>query len=125
MRPIGVLAALLALCAPATAGQGLMCEGQDLTVHIPLAGIAGIVPLGAEIEAEGRRWSMDGPPGAALLVAGQSYGTGDAIRIDLRDDDGAEVRVRLRLFSVDGGDAVGGVVEIVGTGAWAVACSFG
>ncbi|MGV3651159.1 MAG: hypothetical protein ACO1OK_07015 [Devosia sp.] len=125
MRPIGVLAVLLALCAPASAGQGLMCEGQDVSVHIPLAGIAGIVPLGAEIAAEGRRWSMNGMPGAALLAAGQSHGAGDVIRIDLRDDDGADVRVRLRLFSVDGGDAVGGVVQIVGTGAWAVACSFG
>lgn len=107
---------------PVMAGQGLICDGPDVTVHVPLAGIAGISPLRADIAFEGRHWSTDDALGGV-----QAYGSADAIRIDFLDSKAEEAAIRLRVFSASEADdeVAGGVLQIVGQGAWPLTCSFG
>jgi hypothetical protein len=125
MRAVLTLIALMLAAQPALAGQGLICDGEGVSVHVPLAGIAGIVPLGADISVGGQLWFI-GEGGN--LLAGQSHGGTEAIRIDFTEAGRPEsVAARLRLFSAAEGDAdaTGGVLHIVGVGAWTLSCSFG
>lgn len=122
-----LLAALLAtLPLPALAGEGLMCFGEGINVHLPMAGGVGFMPLGAVIDVNGTVFSTDPAQGTEIGVS-EAFSGNHRIQIDFADANYENVVAELRLFwTEEESDPVyGGTLKIVGLGAWAVHCGWG
>jgi hypothetical protein len=126
MNGIILAVALSAVSLPALAGEGLMCSGDGVDVHIPMAAGVGINPLGVVIEANGAVWSSDKAKGTEIQVS-QAFSGNHRIEIDFADAEYQQVVVQLRLFwTEEESDPVyGGTLKIAGTGVWAVSCDWG
>ncbi|HUV32350.1 MAG TPA: hypothetical protein VMW31_02160 [Devosiaceae bacterium] len=125
MRRFALLAAAAALWAtPAFATGTLQCSGvPDVEVSIGLGHMPVLSPISATIDVAGQRWSTAEADGTPIRI-GQAYGDETRMLYDFTDENVNEIIARLRLvLSREGRDvAVGGTLQVVGLGAWAVTC---
>jgi hypothetical protein len=122
-----LLSALLAIASSsAFAGAGYMCEGDGVNIHIPLGASVGLSPLGVTIDANGEVYSTDPGVGTAIVVS-EAMSEGNKVMIDLANESYETVVARIRVFwAEEESDPVyGGILAIVGKGAWAITCSVG
>jgi hypothetical protein len=122
-----LLAILMAgLASAATAGEGYICEGDGVNIHVPLGGSIGLAPLGVVIDAGGEVYATDASLGAPIVVS-QAMAEGNKVMIDFTDVDYATLIAKIRIFwAEEESDPVyGGVLSIVGKGAWAITCGVG
>jgi hypothetical protein len=126
MNRLLLATALASLSFPSVAGEGLMCFGEGINVHLPMAGGIGLSPLGAVIDVNGDVWSTDAAQGTEIRVS-EAFSGNHRIEIDFADPEYQQVVGELRLFwTEEESDPVyGGTLKIVGKGAWAVYCGWG
>ena len=126
-RRFGFLIAAIGLASPAAAGEGLFCtDGAGTDLHLPLAGVPGLFPLGAELKAVGQVWATDtAVAGATPITVGQAFSADDRMLVDLLDAERNEIVAELRLFVTRENDdpVIAGTLRIAGLGAYAVNCS--
>jgi len=123
-----LMAAALAISAPAMASEGLYCQGEGIEIEIPMGGAVGLNPLGATIKAVGKTWTTaEGKAGAIQFWPAQSAVTDNRLYIDFTDADYAAIIVQIRLFwAEEETDPVyGGVLRIAEHGAWPISCGMG
>ena len=129
IRNLIVTGVLALSVTPSSASFGLMCDGgAGITASIPLGGGVGLIPLGAEISADGTTWTTEaGVPGTIEIAPGQSAEIGDALYLDFADPNFESVLAEIRLFrAMEGEEPVyGGTLRIPSHGAWAISCSAG
>lgn len=109
------------LTSGALASGGLSCSGADGVKihigmgHVPVAGI-----LSTEITADGKTWSTEDDS----LAVGQAFWDLERFIIDYTDSNIEGIIVRVRLFSAEEGDdfVMAGILQIAGTGAYALVC---
>jgi hypothetical protein len=125
----GVAGALLLLsAAPASASFGLFCQGKDIDIEIPMAGVAGLHPLGATIKVAEKTWTMEeGAPGTIQILPAQAASVDDRLYLDFMDGESAAILVEIRLFwAEEETDPIyGGTLRIAGAGAWPISCGMG
>ena len=118
--------ALGALSAtPSLAGVGLMCDGEGIEAHFPMAGVPGFVLMTAGVwigDKETRRENDKGLVGG--IPYQQSWHDG-RINIDLIDEKHEKIEFRVRLVTASEHDLIVGYIERVGDAAYPVTCSVG
>ena len=126
MKRILLAAALLLASSTAFAGEGYMCEGEGVNIHIPLGASVGLSPLGVTIEINGEVYSTDPSLGTPVVVS-QAMSEGNKVMIDLANESYEAVVARIRVFwAEEESDPVyGGILALVGKGAWPITCSIG
>jgi hypothetical protein len=127
MRFLHAAGILLALSAPASATESIVCASEDNAASIDV-----LVGLGLDViaidrvslEAGGKTWATNAD-GEQKIVVGQAFEDSEKLVLDLTAEGMAPIVASLRLFKVsEGADyASGGTLKIAGVGAWAVTCS--
>jgi hypothetical protein len=126
MKRFVLAAAIAALSFPALAGEGLICEGEGIKTHFPMAGGVGFHFLGAVIDVNGKVWSTDPAQGIPIMPA-EAFSGEYRIEIDFSDQNAEQVVAMIRLFwAEEESDPVyGGLLHIPGEGAWPITCGWG
>ena len=119
------VALLAAAIAPVQAGVGIMCDGEGVEAHFPVAGGVGMSLLSAGVWLGDKETRREGDKGLVDAVPYQASWIEDRIYIDLADPNYERVVVRVRLSSVPAYDVLAGTIEVVDVGAWPVTCSVG
>lgn len=118
-------ASLLVAVGSAGATGSIECADAagEASVSLTIGSLPVLSVVGATIEADGMRWSLDGA-GEGAIAVGQAFQEADAIRVDFTDPNVESVVAALRLFSAHEGrhSAMAGTLRIAGRGAWALSC---
>lgn len=128
MRRIATIAILaFGFASAAHAGEGYICEGEGVTAHFPLGPSVGLSLLGAKIEANGDKFSTEASAGVTEIAISQAMADGHRIAIDFTNPGHETLVGKIRLFwAEEESDPVyGGILSIIGKGAWAITCSVG
>ncbi len=110
-----------ALAAPAHATGTISCVSEDgATIDMAIGSLPILAVISAYIQVGGQEWTT--AEGAIGSV--QAFGDAETVRVDFTDANINEIVARLRLFRVleESDFAMGGTLQIVGTGAYAVTC---
>jgi len=126
MKRLLAVAVVLALATPAGATEWIACsaDGDAASANILVGAVDVISIASANIEAGGKKWATDAD-GDARIRVGQAFEDADKILVDFTDEGVASIVASLKLFKATEGDndATGGILRILGVGAWAVSCS--
>ncbi|MFC6487645.1 hypothetical protein [Nitratireductor sp. GCM10026969] len=125
-RLAAALAISIAAVGSASATGSLECTAPDadVSVKLTIGSLPVLAVVGAEIEANGARWALDGG-GETAIAVGQAFREAGALRVDFTDPNVERVVAELRLFSAaeERDMAMAGTLRITGEGAWALTCT--
>ncbi|MDZ5696444.1 hypothetical protein [Chelativorans sp. M5D2P16] len=125
-RLAAALAISIAAAGSASASGSLECTAPDadVSVKLTIGSLPVLAVVGAEIEANGARWALDGD-GESAIAVGQAFRDRGALRVDFTDPNVERVVAELRLFSAaeERNMATAGTLRITGEGAWALTCT--
>lgn len=113
---------------PALAGEGMMCSGEGVETHFPMAGGVGFNLLGATIDVGGEVvFATDPSLGGTEIGVAAAFSGNHRIAIDFADANYEQIVAEVRLFwTEEESDPVyGGTLKIPGKGAWAISCGWG
>ena len=129
IRKLGLFCAAMVLCAgEALATQNIICNAPDdkASFGFLVGTTPGLNPLGAGMEAGGKKWTTKPEAGATLITIAQAFSDDEGMKIDIADDNSERIIAKLRLTRAheDGEEWIlAGTLHIVGVGAWPVTCS--
>ena len=111
----------LMLTGGALATSSISCsDGTGNGVDISLGTVPGAAVIGARVFADGDEFSMFDEQ----LSVSQAFADGESLRIDFTDMNLEAVVARVRLFQADALEdfVMGGTLEVIGLGAYAITC---
>jgi hypothetical protein len=113
---------------PALATEWLICGSEEAAISLLLGSAEVLNASAVTMNAGDKQWASSETYGeGAAISMGQGYQDDEKVLVDILDENYSLQIAHLRVFKADieGGDIVyGGVLEIVGEGAWAVSCEF-
>jgi hypothetical protein len=111
----------------ARATETMICTsadgGPEVSILMGTLDVASIVT--ASIVHDGKTWATNGE-GPMKIIVGQAFESDTQLIVDFTDDALSTKVAELRLVKAgeEGMFAAGGTIRLLGSGAWAVNCSF-
>ncbi len=124
----GLASVALMFCAgDALATQNILCSAAEnkAALEFLVGTTPGLNPLGAAMEAGGRKWATKAEAGVTAMTIAQAFSDDEGMKIDIGDGNLERIIAKLRVtWAHDEGSepVLAGTLLIVGTGAWPVTC---